>query len=198
MQTPTDHTRRRTQIIDAVLDVVATGGLDKVTMRSVANTAGVSLRLVQYYFGTKEQLMRDTLHHLEDLSRQRWQRRRERLGPHARPRDLLEEYLAEALPTDNPSRQFHTVYRTFAAAALTDPALTIEPISAGPRRTHTELTAIIASALGSTQSPRDPATEAHHLMALEHGLSTGILTGLHDLTTAQRILQQHLDSVVGP
>ncbi len=52
-----DHEERRRQIADALLRTAATRGLHATGMREVAAEAGVSLRLVQYYFGTKEELL---------------------------------------------------------------------------------------------------------------------------------------------
>jgi AcrR family transcriptional regulator len=54
-----DHFTRagRRQIADALLRTAATRGLHATGMREVAAEAGVSLRLVQYYFGTKEELL---------------------------------------------------------------------------------------------------------------------------------------------
>src|ERR1700753_3985711 len=52
-----DHEERRRQIADALVRAAAARGLHATGMREVAAEAGVSLRLVQYYFGTKEELM---------------------------------------------------------------------------------------------------------------------------------------------
>ena len=52
-----DHEERRRQIADALLRTAATRGLHATGMREVAAEAGVSLRLVQYYFGAREELM---------------------------------------------------------------------------------------------------------------------------------------------
>ncbi|MGV7636496.1 TetR family transcriptional regulator, partial [Mycobacterium kansasii] len=48
-----DHEERRAQLADALARVAARDGLHAVSMRSVAAEAGVSLRLVQYYFTSK-------------------------------------------------------------------------------------------------------------------------------------------------
>lgn len=45
------------QILDAVLEVAAGRGLEAVTVRSVAERAGVSPAQVQYYFRTKDQML---------------------------------------------------------------------------------------------------------------------------------------------
>jgi AcrR family transcriptional regulator len=52
-----DHEERRQRIADALVRSAATRGLHATGMREVAAEAGVSLRLVQYYFGTKEELL---------------------------------------------------------------------------------------------------------------------------------------------
>ncbi|CAM5734746.1 TetR family transcriptional regulator OS=Streptomyces alboniger OX=132473 GN=CP975_10770 PE=4 SV=1 [Streptomyces alboniger] len=52
-----DHAERRTEIAEALVRVAGRRGLHAVGMRDVAAEAGVSLRLVQYYFETKEKLL---------------------------------------------------------------------------------------------------------------------------------------------
>src|ERR1700759_1924338 len=59
-----DHEERRRQIAEALLRVAAARGLHATGMREVAAEAGVSLRLVQYYFGTKEELLLAAMQHL--------------------------------------------------------------------------------------------------------------------------------------
>src|SRR6478752_3383285 len=59
-----DHEERRTQIAEALIQVAGRRGLHAVGMRDVAAEAGVSLRLVQYYFETKEKLLLFGLEHL--------------------------------------------------------------------------------------------------------------------------------------
>ncbi|MGE2771299.1 TetR family transcriptional regulator [Rhodococcus sp. 1.20] len=50
-----DHEVRQREITDAVRRVIVDGGLAAVTFQSVAAEAGISVRLVQYYFGTKRE-----------------------------------------------------------------------------------------------------------------------------------------------
>lgn len=195
MPSRVDHEHRRTQIVDAVVQIVADEGLAGVSMRTVADRAGVSLRLVQYYFGTKDQLMRRTMTHLEEQSRRRW---RARLGNDERsatPQELLEKYAEEALPTDAPSRQFQLVYRAFTVAALVDPKLSRAPLSDGTRRLHNEIADIIAASTGEPAAAA--AIEAHRLMALEHGVTSALLAGVYDIATARQILAHHIAQIVG-
>jgi len=51
-----DHDEGRTEIAEALLRVAGRRGLHAVGKRDVADEAGVSLRLVQYCFETKEKL----------------------------------------------------------------------------------------------------------------------------------------------
>ncbi|MGI5346614.1 TetR/AcrR family transcriptional regulator [Streptomyces sp. CA-250714] len=67
-----DHGMRRTQMADAAVRLAGRQGLHAVTMRAVAAETGFSLSLVQYYFGTKTELVHAGLQHLEEQSNQRW------------------------------------------------------------------------------------------------------------------------------
>ncbi len=75
-----DHEERRSQIAEALVRVAGRRGLHAVGMRDVAAEAGVSLRLVQYYFQTKEKLLFYGLQHLTD-------RFSARVAPASPPRD---------------------------------------------------------------------------------------------------------------
>lgn len=61
-----DHAERRSEIAEALVRVAGRRGLHAVGMRDVAAEAGVSLRLVQYYFETKEKLLLYGLQHLAE------------------------------------------------------------------------------------------------------------------------------------
>src|SRR6476661_9337119 len=93
-----DHEERRRQIADALLRTAATRGLHATGMREVAAEAGVSLRLVQYYFGTKEELLLAAMQHLaaqfSDRAMARIRQSRQGDGP-ASPRDIIGAILAE-------------------------------------------------------------------------------------------------------
>ena len=126
-----DHEERRRQIADALLRTAATRGLHAAGMREVAAEAGVSLRLVQYYFGTKEELLLASMQYLAARFGERAVARfREASGSGgpARPRDVTAAILAEALPADDERRTFNVVYTAYLALSLTDPALAIAPL----------------------------------------------------------------------
>ena len=56
-----DHAERRRELLEALWRVVERAGLAAVSYRDVAAEAGVSVRLVQYYFPTKAELLADAL-----------------------------------------------------------------------------------------------------------------------------------------
>src|ERR1700758_964818 len=102
-----DHEERRRQIADALLRTAVTRGLHATGMREVAAEAGVSLRLVQYYFGTKEELLLAAMQHLaaqfSDRAMTRIRGSKEvrgskETGAPASPRAVLAAILAEGLP----------------------------------------------------------------------------------------------------
>ncbi|MFP3986422.1 TetR family transcriptional regulator C-terminal domain-containing protein [Streptomyces sp. E11-3] len=192
-----DHAERRAQIADGVVRLAARDGLHAVTLRAVAAESGVSLRLVQYYFESKAQLMRATLEHLELQSHQRWEQRLAHSSRPASTRLLLEAFLAEALPNDEPSRAFHLVWTSYAVLAMTDPELAQQSFVDGPARLEQRLTDVIRQA--QAQGELDPGLDAHaeaaRLLALNHGLGTSVMVGQRTAEQAGEVLRYHLDGL---
>ncbi|OXM72518.1 MULTISPECIES: TetR/AcrR family transcriptional regulator [Amycolatopsis] len=194
-----DHAQRRAQIAEALVRVAAREGLHAVTMRAVAAEAGISLRLVQYYFATKAQLMLGALRHLERESHQRWAHRLAGLPEPVPPREFIEAFLVEALPTDERSRVFHLVGTSYAVLAMTDPELAHEPFIAGVDELDRLLTGALTRAQADGQVPPDVdvAAEVARLLALNHGLGTSVLIGQRTTEDARSVLRYHLDQLFG-
>lgn len=72
---------RRSQIIDATIQTLATRGFARTTLTEVARTAGLSHGLVLFHFDTKEGLLAETLAYLAEEYRQNWQAALESAGP---------------------------------------------------------------------------------------------------------------------
>ncbi|MDA2803992.1 TetR/AcrR family transcriptional regulator [Nocardiopsis suaedae] len=193
-----DHRQRRAGICDALVRTAARDGLHAVTMRSVAAEAGVSLRLVQYYFATKGGLMHAALLHLEEHSHRRWNERLAALPSPAPARARLHAFVAEAVPDDEESRVFHLLWTSFAVLAMTDPALAEQPFVSGPERLERQLADLLEEARtdGSLPADRDPALEATRLLALTHGLGTDVLTGRLTPDRARAVAEYHVDRVL--
>jgi AcrR family transcriptional regulator len=163
-----DHEERRRQIADALLRTAAMRGLHATGMREVAAEAGVSLRLVQYYFGTKEELM---------------------------PRDVIAAILTRALPADDERRTFTVLYTAYFALSLTEPALAIGPLVKNSNAVSGVVASQLraAQAAGDTPPGLDPDLEALSLLAMSAGLGTSILGGQSSPGQAQAVIDYHLD-----
>ncbi|WP_410582637.1 TetR/AcrR family transcriptional regulator [Amycolatopsis sp. lyj-108] len=194
-----DHAERRAQIAEALVRVAGRDGLHAVTMRAVAAESGVSLRLVQYYFETKAQLLLGALRHLERQSHQRWAARLAALPAPVPPRAFVEAFLDEAMPSDEQSRVFHLVGTSYAVLAMTDPDLAEEPFIAGVNDLDRQLADALtrAQADGLLPSALNVSTEAARLLALSHGLGTSVLIGQRSTETARSVLRYHLDQLFG-
>ncbi|MFD9684653.1 TetR/AcrR family transcriptional regulator [Kitasatospora sp. NPDC059088] len=186
-----DHEERRAHIIDALLRSAASSGLHSVTMRSVAIEAGVSVRLVQYYFDTKEQLLLAAMTRLATRMGERVQRRVRATGAGSDPRAVVEAVLLEAVPTDEESRAFHLIYTEYAVLSVTDPALGGQPFLAAPDEMESFLAAQLAAA-----GAADPRQEAVVLLAVSAGLGLSVLLDQRTAEDATAVLRYHLGRVL--
>lgn len=190
-----DHAERRAQIIEGLVRVAARHGLHAVTMRTVAAEADVSLRLVQYYFQSKAQLMHAALTHLEHESHQRWAARLAELPEPRTARAFVEAFLVEALPTDEASRAFHLVGASYAVLAMTDAELAGQPLVAGLNHLEQQLADVLRKAQVNGELPAnlDTDSEAARLVALNHGVGTTVLIGQRTVDKARALLRYHVD-----
>jgi AcrR family transcriptional regulator len=192
-----DHEERRRQIADALVRTAAARGLHATGMREVAAEAGVSLRLVQYYFGTKEELLLAAMQQLavqfSDRVLARIQRMKETGNP-ASPRDVIAAILTEALPADDERRTFTLVYTAYLALSLTDPALAISPLARNSGIVGDVVAAQLraAQAAGDTPAHLDPDLEATSLLTMSAGLGTSVIAGHSSAGQAQAVIDYHL------
>jgi AcrR family transcriptional regulator len=196
-----DHEERRRQIADALLRTAAARGLHATGMREVAAEAGVSLRLVQYYFGTKEELLLAGMQHLAARFGQQAMARIRRIketGGQASPRDVIAAILAEALPADDERRTFAVLNAAYFALALTDPALAIAPLVKNSNAVIDVVAAQLraAQAAGGAPANLDPDAEAISLLAMSHGLGASVLGGQFSAEQAQAVIDYHLNRLL--
>ncbi|GGQ86736.1 TetR/AcrR family transcriptional regulator [Kitasatospora griseola] len=197
MNTKVEHEERRRQIAEALLRIADTQGLQSASMRAVAAEAGVSLRLVQYYFETKEGLLLDALARLGAQLQDRMARWITAAGSPPTPRALVTAVLACILPTDAESRRIARTYTAYYALVLNDPAA-LEKHGTGQAEV---LESFLAKQLRTAQqdgtlSPaRNPEITAAGLAAMVNGLGQSVLGGQRDGETALAILTHHLDEL---
>ncbi|MEU6894760.1 TetR/AcrR family transcriptional regulator [Streptomyces sp. NPDC046557] len=192
-----DHQERRTQIAEALIQVAGRRGLHAVGMRDVAAEAGVSLRLVQYYFQTKEKLLFYGLQHLTDRFTARVGARLAAAGPNPGPRATTEALLLASLPTDAESRTFHLLYSSYSILSVTDEALAAQPFIDNPDAAENALTGLLeqARASGTANPGIDARTEAISLLAMTATMGTSILVGQRTPESAVAVLRHHLDRI---
>jgi AcrR family transcriptional regulator len=194
-----DHEQRRRQIAEALLRVAGARGLHHVGLRDVAAEAGLSVRLIQYYFGTKEQLL---LYATQYLAVQLSDRVKARVaavgGAAAGPRAIIEAILAEALPDDEDSRVFNVIWTSYLALSLTDPALDMGPLARDSDLVIDVVAAQLRAAQQAGQMPPglDAALEATSLLALSAGLGNSVLIGDRDAPQAWAVIRYQLDRLL--
>ncbi|TQS39723.1 TetR/AcrR family transcriptional regulator [Cryptosporangium phraense] len=186
-----DHQQRRREIADALLRVVGVHGLHGMSLREVASEAGVSLRLVQYYFPSKEQLLLYTAAYLNRRLAEETSARVAGAGPS--PRTVIEATLAALLPTDPETRRFHLAHAAFAVLAMTDSTIAAQAVLAGPDAREELLVQQLRMVL---RPPSDPRAEAVGLLAMSSGLATSVLGGSRSTEEALGVLRNHLDRLL--
>lgn len=127
-----DHSARRRELTDALLRVLVRDGYDAISIRTVAEEAGCSVRPVQYYFADKAELL--TAAHAratEHMTRLITDAVRD-LGAAPSPRLVVEAVVRTFLPTTDDARDAVIAYHCFFAAELTQPSLRLPGASASP------------------------------------------------------------------
>lgn len=191
-----DHDLRRRQIAQAVWRLAARGGLEDVTLRQVAAEAGVSARLLQYYFGTRDQLLLGALELLNADAERRARERLEALGGEPTMRALVRGVLLEMLPLDDERRNRHVVYAAYFVRFLVEPALA-EAVRGAPLAVEDLVADLITRGqrLGEVPESVDAPAEAAFLVAGAEGLQTGVLLGQRPPEEAVALLDRQLDRV---
>lgn len=151
-----DHEQRRRQITDAARRVVARDGLAAATFQSVAAEAGISVRLVQYYFGSKREFLLATHRAVAVDAGERFAGRLAALGDDPPPREVLRAVLGELLPTDADRRADAIVLDAFHSAALTGADVAVGDTVGAPRA----LVEIVAAQLRRADAGARPGADA--------------------------------------
>lgn len=174
---------RRRQIAEAVWSLAAKTGLEAVTMRQVADEAGVSMRLVQYYFGTRTSLLLGALELLNAQGEKVARRRVARVGAAPSVDKLVRAVLLELLPLDDERRRRYMVHAAYFVRLLTDADLR----AGAPAGSSLE--SMVADLLRmAPEPPVDARAEADLLVALAFGLQTQVLVGHLSQAKAKRLL----------
>jgi AcrR family transcriptional regulator len=195
-----DHDERRRALTEALLRIASTRGLQAVTMREVAAEAGVSLRVVQYYFIDKRTLMASGPAELAARLDRRVRERAATIGTGLPPRTVLEVVLTAILPMDEQSRADSLAWTAYYAAGLTGaewvPGIADEALGP-PNALENWLTGVLTRAreAGELPADRDPRTEVVGLLAMANGLTSSVLGTQRSAEQAAEVLRYHLDQL---
>lgn len=192
-----DHDLRRADIVRSFLDLASQEGLENVSLRGVASHGDISLRQVQYYFGTKEKLISaglDTLKQQSDITlNAQWAK----TGDVQDALSKLSTLFTVALPTDKASKQFHHLWMSYSLLSLTTQGAVNETLLDGTHQLEALLVAILQE--GIDAKTLDPNIHAEHqakiLLGLINGLGSAVLLGQQSESAAMACFQYHLDSL---
>ncbi|THA25286.1 TetR/AcrR family transcriptional regulator [Streptomyces sp. RKND-216] len=168
---------RRREVLDAAVEVLATGGLRRLTYQAVDTTAGVPPGSTSNHFRNREALLDGIVAHLEALDREDWERGVGTLpaaptGTPA-PDDPSVPDGPEELATALEGLVRHLVgpgrHRTTARYALTLEAIARPAVGEALRRGHASLLDWGARVLKAMGSPQ-PEEHSRALAALLEGL----------------------------
>ncbi|WP_330179890.1 TetR/AcrR family transcriptional regulator [Nocardia sp. NBC_01503] len=193
-----DHEQRRREITTAARRVIAAGGLEAATFQSVAAEAGISVRLIQYYFGAKRELLLAT--HLAVVvdSGERFAARVGTLGQDAGPREVIEAVALALLPLDDASHQDSLVLAAFHAAALSGSDVIT------PEDTHGAPLYLVNLFTAQLQRNRQPGKafdtanlDAQLIVFALGSITQGVLIGSHTRGQVVELTRHLLDRMLG-
>ncbi|WP_328851306.1 TetR family transcriptional regulator [Micromonospora globbae] len=170
-----DHAERRRELAEAVWHVIARGGIDSVSTRSVAAASGWSTGALRHYFATRAELLAFACEQVIDQVTARI----EGLRLPADPVVAVRAILLETMPVDELRRVEATIAFSFLALGLGDPAL------ARVQRRHFssmfEMCRRLVDGLAThgvlAGDPDDLDTVARRMHAVVDGLTMHVLAG---------------------
>ena len=112
--------KRRAQLIDANMECIARYGLTETTISHISETAGMSRGIINFYFTSKEHMMRETLTHLMQEQTSAWREAIDKSSGKT-PYERLEEGVKAIFSARVCTRKKLSVWAAFVAHAATHP-----------------------------------------------------------------------------
>ena len=177
--------KRRQQILEAAVHVIADRGLGETRVADVANEAGTSAALVIYYFQHKERLLTEALAYAEDRF---YLEAFHLLTKIDSARDRLVKLIELSVPDGSASDLDDWVlWIELWPRALRDPDAARQR-RALDRRWRSTVADVVQSGVRSGEfADVDPERFAIHLAALLDGLALQVILNDEDVTTARAL-----------
>ncbi|WP_262388409.1 TetR/AcrR family transcriptional regulator [Streptomyces parvus] len=188
-----DHRERREVIARALWRVVEQRGVTQLTMRVVAQEAGMSLGQLQHYFASRTAMLSFAMDFASEQTSVRVHQGLERLGDCPHPRDVLRLMLAEMLPLHADARATSRMSAAYVLEALHDRAVH-EQARRGLTQGRSLVEELVRQAIadGHIGPGHDPATETNLLLALT-GFTPLIELDVIEPQDALAAIDAHLD-----
>jgi AcrR family transcriptional regulator len=194
-----DAGARRQDVVQAVLRIIAVDGLERASLREVADEAGLAVGSVRHYFAGSDELLAFSFGAVVDRIVSRLQRLLPAVdgavpGSPAHRQAVL-TLLGGMLPLDQDSAVEACAWLAFKNAARIRPFL-----AAVADRSHREVAAVVGSVVASLQ-PDEPqenlVVEAERLLATLDGLCMHALLqpGWMTAQMCGDVLERHLDGL---
>lgn len=195
-----DAEARRQEVVEAVFRIIAVDGLERASLREVADEAGLVVGSVRHYFGSSDELLVHSFStvvnrilgrletSLDDVTRQE-------PGTEAHQQAVL-TLLGQFLPLDEELAVDACVWMAFRNAARVKPALVEEAA-----RSHRAVAAVVGRLImnlmpAGSAGQQDLVTEAERLLATLDGLCMHALLQPEWMTAevCRDVLMSHLSA----
>jgi TetR/AcrR family transcriptional repressor of bet genes len=181
--------KRKAQLIAAALESIAKRGLMETTITHISKGAGMSRGIINFYFTSKETMLRETLKTLIDEYESEWMEAVATAGDDGRRR--LDVLIAVHFGTKLCSARRLNVMSAFWGHAATQAAYRNQ-LEAADAKIENALTEALAHTLGgSLDEARNAATQLH---ALIRGLWLNFMLNPRD--TAREVLAEQAASFI--
>ncbi len=186
-----DHEERRTELAEAVWRAVVDLGIERATVRTVAEYAGFSAGRLSHYFASKDELLEYAMRHIGGVMQRRFDRRIARLRGLA----ALRAILGEVTPTRKRTREEWIFWIAFWGRATRNPKL-----AEAQRRRHAGFRSALERCLAQAREDGEiPARtnlsgEATGLAALAWGI--GVLATFEPRSLSRADIDRELDDRV--
>ncbi|MHA7288361.1 TetR/AcrR family transcriptional regulator [Arthrobacter sp. MDT3-24] len=196
-----DAEARRAEIVEAVFRIIAVDGLERASLREVADEAGLAVGSVRHYFAGSEELLSHSFAAVVDRITGRLTAALPAMaasepatGPH---REAVLTLLGEFLPLDEERAVDACVWMAFKNAARIRPFLAAEA-----DRSHREVAAVVGQVITALvpddgDGQQSLAVEAERLLATLDGLCMHALLQPAWMTAqmCHDVLDRHLKSL---
>ena len=192
-----DHAVRRQDLAAALWRVVRDGGIQQVSVRTVAAAAGTSPSALRHYFRTQDELLGFALQAMIARVRERVVP----MLPELHGRDGALRLLEQLLPMDPARRDEVAVYLAFLGRSVADPGLAAIRDDAEAQSRLAVLRAVeLLAADGALGPGREVSAETDRLYPLVDGLAVhgALWPDRYPPAHLHAVLQEQLTELAGP